>query len=157
MKQGIKESYRMGHYNGMALVPGEPIIVKLPSHVGISLPLSDRSSYTMGDASVKEGEEPLDPEKDEKEEAADANEVFAEKVKNIVRHAVLGQSVPGKIKGHKDIVAIVGILINGEKNYIKQLLAGKNADDPAMVKQKELINKNASELKRMSGLIWPFM
>lgn len=156
MKNNLKETHRMGHYDGMALVPGEPIVLKLPTHIGVSLPLSDRSSYTMGDASVKEGEEPLDPERDDKEEAADANDVFADKVKRIITAAVAGHGVEGKVKGHKDIVMVVGKLVNSEKNYIKQLLAGKAADDPAMVKDKELIKRDAGELQRMSGLIWPF-
>lgn len=154
MKQNIKESYSMGHYDGMALVPNEPIILKLPSHIGVSVPLSDRSSYTMGDASVKEGEEPLDPERDDD---IDPNDLFAEKIKKIVSNAVMGVSIPGKLKGHKDIVATVGKLINAEKKYIKDLLYGKSATDPIMIKEKELINKTASELKRMSGLIWPFL
>lgn len=151
----IKESHQAGHYNGMDILGGEPIVIKLPTHVGVSLPLSDRGSYTMGDASVKEGEEPLDPDRDI-ENTPDPNDVFAHKVQRIITAAITDRQVPGSIKGHKDIVAAVASLIGKEKNYIKQLLAGKAADDPAMVKDKELINKDAATLKRMSGLIWPF-
>lgn len=155
MKKQIKETHRMGHYNGMALVPGEPIVIKLPTHVGVSLPLSDRSSYTMGDASVKEGEEPLNPNADNNQEI-DPNDVFAEKIKSIVAASVAGRQISGGLKGHKDIVASVGQLLKSETDYIKNLLTGKAADDPAMIKKKQLIDAAASKLKRMSGLVWPF-
>lgn len=147
--KSIKESYTAGPYNGMAIVPGEPIILKLPKHIG-TLPLQDRGSYTMGDINVKENEE------QNVDDEIDPNDVFAEKIKRLVSIAVSKNKLNGKLKGHKDIVAQVGNLIKMEKNYIANMLNGKNADEPLMIKTKALIEKEAKKLERMSGLIWPF-
>lgn len=149
--KNIKESYTAGPYNGMAIVPGEPIIVKLPKHVG-TLPLQDRGSYTMGDINIKEDSE----EQEQAHLDVDPNDVFAEKVKRLVAMAVSKNKLNGKLKGHKDVVAQVQGLIMMEKKFISDMLNGKDPTDPIMVKQKAVIEKEAKKLERMSGLIWPF-
>ena len=152
----INESDTRGGYDGMAILPGEPIILKLKKHVVDHLPLSDRGSYTMGKASVKEGGDGTsDAQLDDKQEIEAVKNDFASKIKAIIAGAFKGK-INGKLIGDDKLVPLVSSMIKLEKAYLQNLMSGKAADEPLMVRTKAEIDKMAEELKRNSGLEWPF-
>lgn len=159
MKKLVSESDSRGPYGGMALISAEPVVLKLQYYATASMPLSDRSSYTMGNASKASGiyceDEELAVADEDPKDLGAAQMAFAEKIKSIIANAIKGD-IRGKIIGPAHLVNIVVELINFDKRYILDLMSGKAADDPAMIKLKANIDKQAAALERLSGLKWIF-
>jgi hypothetical protein len=153
----INEADTRGPYGGMAILPGESIILKLNRNYG-SLPLSrtDGEPFTMGKASVREADDTnSDAQLDDQQEIEAVKNDFASKIKAIVAGAFKGK-INGKLVGDDKLVPLVATMIKLEKSYLQNLMGGKAADEPLMVRTKAEIDKLAADLKRNSGLEWPF-
>jgi hypothetical protein len=133
----------------------EPEIVDVDS-----IALRNGKPYRMGTvAKIRETEEPGDiADQNDEEQRQAAVEQFSNKIKNAVSAKLMGKKINLKMKGNKSLVGQVVNMIKYETDYLSSLMNGQSADDPAMQKNKALIDSESKKLDRMLGVhdFWPF-
>lgn len=124
----------------------------------VNLPLQIRTPIVTGPHRQGEIEESFEDNNDQKEEGEKqrAQEEFTRKAKTMVSNLVSGIKIRGRMSGHRDIVAKVIELAKLEKSYIVNMMNGRSADDPLLIRTKAVIESESAQLERMSGLKWPF-
>lgn len=145
LKEERKDGYPMGPTT--VALDDEGLVLHIP-HLGDRVTAG--GTYRAGET-VEEN-----AQQDAARDAEMAQQEFANTIKLLIGNMVSDKPVTGKIVGHNAAVKQVLTLAKLEKDYISNILTGKSPDQPDMIKRKSTIEKEAENLKLLTGLKWPF-
>ena len=126
----------------------EPVIVDLTGLSSCAKKKPQGGHYRVGNIS--------EDQVDDAKEAEQIQQLFSQQIHSIITSSIQGKKIKGKMKGNKQYISLVSSLLSKENEYLTNLFSGKAADAPQLIKLKAEIDKLAGELKRNTGLEWPF-